>query len=614
MNKGGEQIIHFSYKKEKNANSSLLKRTSYGFLEQYPEFSKIHEKLHFINKPVELFYDFKVINILKKLEQKNIFFEYYQVSKNRGIISTVLHRAMDNTFIKLNYELIAVYSTGNIYIGKRKIPSNFIELVIDQLSIEIKKLLTNPKYVKKYMKLKVNSNIFLLHEIISLYSINQIIRILHESKCKSSVIIKALIIINQTIRKKIQDNYEYPKKFDNIEKKYFKINSKNIKNSNRSRFYREILRKIETTEDTIFKKYNSFINEIMKIYPKEKYPKLYDVDTCSFAKILIQDLAHPIDKTNNLLNQIERYVFPKGDKNVKYFRCETCDNVDYIQIKEQKTKHICRLCILEKLLRGKDNRLIIGIVKNPQYYIDFEYETVHHKDKIIYYSKNQIVFIIKETNLDNQLEVLYYLYKQYNKNLEAYQFENIADFGFGIKIFNRKKDFIYIHINDFSLKIRKDKIERVFQKFYNVKSYFENPMDIFILPYFQIISQIIKIKKNKKQIISDIKYIKENLEYRSLIRLGYNLGNKLARYYKDNKDIELFNFSEELDFKTIFPEFSDSEMSYTIVKIANTIDNKINQCNNILKVKFAQALRTSFYTAVTINGEGENEYKYNIEQ
>ncbi len=588
----------------KSVNFPRLKKVNFPHDIDPDLLHKIEQFIRDIDEPYEFFEIPEVSNILNELKRYGYYIKYYQINRNRGILTAILHNAIDKIFQEQNFILLGTYISGNIYIGRSNKIEIFRESIIESINFKLNEDILKNDQIHHFIKTSINSNIVLISNIISLKTAYRIFSIVKESK-KDIVILKAIIRINQTIRNIILKNYvDMIKKYDRIEKRFFGMNFKNIKHEITAKKYKNILNS-SILPKNVFNRYKIFINELKEIFKSSMFPKLYENDFTDIAELLLLDIAHPINNNFKLSDTNLKFLMQKD-----YAKCTICGNYEPTPLRKEK---ICRLCYLEKLLRGNKQLLIIVAASEPHFYFDtsdLENSKIGEMTSDLenrffkIFSKNMLYIGLsnREKNIiEKSLFYSFAIYMLYNKKIKSYRLFAYVDYLFGVLTIENDGDFTRIYNNDLFSSIIKRVSDETLIRLLNILRHKTTIKDITSFLLYDLITKF--DSKHNLQLLQDIKYIKKQIVNDNAIKIAYKLGEKLADISSlDNFKINI-SFNKIEKFSDIFPELDRVSGLETI---KNEINKYLSNFNNLRKIDFAKELRTSFYITLKIQYKGGN--------
>ncbi|MHA1781340.1 MAG: hypothetical protein ACTSYL_10830 [Candidatus Thorarchaeota archaeon] len=111
-------------------------------------------------------------SFLPLIESKNLKFTYYSLLKVRGILSYLLHKAMQKTYKSLGYKIVAVYPEGCLLVGNKPLDeTKFVKRAVAQTEELLKKALLDQAFLESATALQINRAMVANEELVAIDSL-----------------------------------------------------------------------------------------------------------------------------------------------------------------------------------------------------------------------------------------------------------------------------------------------------------------------------------------------------------------------------------------------------------------------------------------------------------
>ena len=360
--------------------------------------------------------------------------EYHRVTKTRGVLTYLIHKAVETTYAEQGFIPFLVYATGTFYFGKRNLDHKTalkrIKEKISELFIELAK---NEQILRNSITLQINISMIGFDYLISIRTLKPILDYAFERLSKAdnkeaqennrATFLRLLSSISKKLREKAVSYKNSNEEginaiFDKFEKEFFGVSFKEFgiptKYEPYHEFYEDKLARREAKSfGTCF---DRLINElpfsnilecfregyliccqnIIQNLPYEA-KKLVETPNLDFlVDLLIQDLAHPrvisdyYQLSENALKEYEKVKEGLMKPSSETILCPICNSpspaekATFAAVGDGTKKFmnrsaglrrldnimLCPLCIIEGILRGSQQEAFVIF---PQRAISREY-------------------------------------------------------------------------------------------------------------------------------------------------------------------------------------------------------------------------------------------------
>ncbi len=294
------------------------------------DITKLADWIASANTPEDAYRATKAEDFQPILEQFSIYFEYYSLLKIRGVLTYILHKALQETYNENGLKTLAVFPNGCLFLGRERPDINSLkEQVIERIGTLLKNALLEKTFLESSTAMQINRAMIANEGLVALDSLPVFIEYAESRTAslpqktdeqKRAIFLRFISTLQDALRRKINlldiDESEKQKATDELSTLELKILGLDLGKIGLPMSYdfwngeidkvskalqlgghasRDLLTMpLDSVLTSIKKGYLQLVKEMMSYFSSDEFDPLKSIEIDDYLIQLITDVGHPV--------------------------------------------------------------------------------------------------------------------------------------------------------------------------------------------------------------------------------------------------------------------------------------------------------------------------------